>query len=157
MWYSEFHKSQYTLIYKLIKSHDIFFPRGFLCWWKLRTSYLTARKEIFLKPTGPQRMIKIEMRILGITGGFLFLTFSSSLNRWNTLVDADGLWVAIKSHSRSPLFLRAPGWSHAPPHHHYGLSAGFGGAHSFLLSRKGTFPRGHPGSIEFSERILSIL
>lgn len=75
----------FVFIYKLIKKKVLtFFFRGFLYRWKLRTSDLTARKKIFLKTTGPPRWIKIEKRILGIIGGFPFLTFSSSLNKWNT-------------------------------------------------------------------------
>lgn len=78
MWYSKFNKSQFILIYKLIESPEIF-KRLFLL--KNSTSCLRAGEKIFLRQLGPQRGVKIEMRIIGIIGNFLFLTSCHSLNK----------------------------------------------------------------------------
>lgn len=138
VWYSKFNKGQFIFICKLIESPEIF-KRLFLL---IKTQYFVWQpKKIFLRQVRPYRGVKIEMRIIGIIGNFLFLTSCSSLNKWNMLVDVDGLWVATDTASGQH-YLSCFMASHTvPAYSHYGLTVGFDGAYFILLIRKGTFPQ----------------
>lgn len=50
MWYSDFNKSQFILIYKLIKSPDIFFQRLFML-MKTQNILSDSQEKGFLKTT----------------------------------------------------------------------------------------------------------
>lgn len=82
------------------------------------------------------------MRIIVIIVNFPFLTSCSCLNKWNTLVYVDGLWVAIEATPGHHYFSGFMASHTAPPYHRYGLSVGFDGAHFLRWLGKALSPDG---------------
>lgn len=101
---------------------------------------LCDKQKIFLEWPGSQKGAKIERRIIGVIGNFLFLTSCRSLiNEIHQWMWMDGEWPfkATPSHHYFLGFMVSPT---APPHHRMVSVWDFDGACFLLPIRKRTVP-----------------